>query len=98
MDNNQLPNGGPGNQNNNGGRPPKNGQTIVIFLVVSLIALMVINFFNGMFRDSTRREISYNDFIEMVENGEVASVTIYSNEIQPAVPGCIDYVLYRSGG
>ncbi|HIS33067.1 MAG TPA: ATP-dependent zinc metalloprotease FtsH [Candidatus Limivivens intestinipullorum] len=82
MDNNQLPNGGPGNQNNNGGRPPKNGQTIVIFLVVSLIALMVINFFNGMFRDSTRREISYNDFIEMVENGEVASVTIYSNEIQ----------------
>ncbi|MDY3919327.1 MAG: ATP-dependent zinc metalloprotease FtsH [Candidatus Limivivens sp.] len=83
MDNHQLPNGGPNNQNNqNNNRTPKNGQTIVIFLVVTLAALIVINLFNGMFQDSTRKEISYNQFIEMLENGEVASVTISSSEIE----------------
>ncbi|MDO5426106.1 MAG: ATP-dependent zinc metalloprotease FtsH [Eubacteriales bacterium] len=82
MENNQHPNGGPNNQNNqNPNRSPKNGQTIVIFLIVSLAALIVINLFSSMFQDSTRKEISYNEFIEMLENGEVASVTLTSSEI-----------------
>lgn len=41
MDNNQQPGNGPNNgSNNNNGKPSKNGQTIMIFLVVTLIALV----------------------------------------------------------
>ena len=74
MDNNQ-------NQQNNNNKQPKNTQTIVIFLIVTLAALVVINLFSSMFKNSTRQEISYDQFITMVENGQVASVTITSSEI-----------------
>ena len=84
MDNNQNrgngPKGGPPNEPNNG-KMPKNGQNIVIFLIVSLLALVVINLFNNMLKDSTETKITYNKFMEMVENGEVDKVTIRSNEI-----------------
>lgn len=79
------PNRRPDNQNNgnngNNGKPPKNGQTIVIFLIVSLLTLVVINLFNGMMKDSTEKEITYNQFMQMVENGEVSKVTFKSSEI-----------------
>ena len=74
MDNNQ-------NQQNNNNKQPKNTQTIVIFLIVTLAALVVINLFSSMFKNSTRQEISYDQCITMVENGQVASVTITSSEI-----------------
>ena len=86
MDNNQIPGngkgpgGGPQNDPKNG-KTPKNGQNIVIFLVVSLVTLIAINFFNTMLRDSTETKITYNQFIEMVESGEVAKVTVTNNEI-----------------
>lgn len=63
MDNNQ-------NQQNNNNKQPKNTQTIVIFLIVTLAALVVINLFSSMFKNSTRQEISYDQFITMVENGQ----------------------------
>ena len=74
MDNNQ-------NQQNNNNKQPKNTQTIVIFLIVTRAALVVINLFSSMFKNSTRQEIPYDQFITMVENGQVASVTITSSEI-----------------
>ena len=86
MDNNQMPGngkgpgGGPQNDPKNG-KTPKNGQNIVIFLVVSLVTLIAINFFNTLLRDSTETKITYNQFIEMVESGEVAKVTVTNNEI-----------------
>ncbi len=90
MSNNPMPgNGpdnGPGNQNNPNNHPgnksPKSGQTILIFLVISLISLLVINFFNGMLKNSTEKEITYKQFIEMLENGQVAKVVVKSSEIE----------------
>lgn len=86
MDNNQMPGngngpqGGPPNDPRNG-KTPKNGQNIVIFLIVSLVALVLINLFNTMLRDSTEKNITYNQFMEMVTNGEVEKVTVSNNEI-----------------
>ncbi len=98
-------NRGPNNQNNrnngnngNNGKNPKNGQTIVIFLIVTLLTLVVINLFNGMMKDSTEKEITYNEFIQMVEQGQVDKVTFRSSEIvivpksQP-IPG-VEFTYY----
>src|SRR5699024_2899285 len=89
MNNNPMPgrgnrpdgSGDPNNRNNNG-KMPKNGQTILIFLVVSLVALLVINFFSSMLRQTTEQEITYDQFLEMVEKGEVNRVIVRSNEIE----------------
>ena len=82
MDNNQQPGNGPNNgSNNNNGKPSKNGQTIMIFLVVTLIALVGVSIFNNMLKNSTEKEITYNKFMEMVEKKEVKRVDIQSSKI-----------------
>lgn len=85
MDNKQMPGGGPqrppSNDNNNGNKTPRNGQNVIIFLVVSLLALVAINLFNGMLRDSTEKEVTYDEFIRMVDDNEVKKVTIESSRI-----------------
>ena len=53
MNHNQIPGGDPdqrpGDQNNNrNGKGTKNGQTILIFLVISLVVLLLVNFMNGI--------------------------------------------------
>ncbi|MDO5540201.1 MAG: ATP-dependent zinc metalloprotease FtsH [Eubacteriales bacterium] len=88
MDNNQYqnngPNRGPGNNGNNNGnngnRPPKNSQTIAVFLIVTVISLVIMMLFNNLMRGSTNQEITYNKFIEMLENDEVKSVEIESGQ------------------
>ena len=52
MNHNQIPGGDPdqrpGDQNNNrNGKGTKNGQTILIFLVISLVVLLLVNFMNS---------------------------------------------------
>ena len=63
------------------GKAPKNGQNIVIFLIVSLLALVVISLFNNMLKSSTESEITYNEFMTIVEQGKVKEVTIQANKI-----------------
>ena len=87
MNHNQIPGGDPdqrpGDQNNNrNGKGPKNGQTILIFLVISLVVLLLVNFMNGILKDSTEKEITYNQFMKMLENGEVDKVVIQPSEIE----------------
>lgn len=87
MNHNQIPGGDPdqrpGDQNNNrNGKGTKNGQTILIFLVISLVVLLLVNFMNGILKDSTEKEITYNQFMKMLENGEVDKVIIQSSEIE----------------
>ena len=86
MDNKQTPGNGNGSQGGQNGGPkndktPKNGQNIVVFLVVSLVALVLINLFNSMLKSSTETKITYNEFIEMVDKGEVEKVTVMGSEI-----------------
>ncbi len=86
MDNKQTPGNGNGSQGGQNGGPkndktPRNGQNIVVFLVVSLVALVLINLFNSMLKSSTETKITYNEFIEMVDKGEVEKVTVMGSEI-----------------
>lgn len=74
-DNNQKPSG-PGS----GGNDPKK-QSIILFLIASLITLVLVSSFMRMLSGSTVIEIPYNEFLRMLDAGEVVSVVIGSDRI-----------------
>ena len=82
--NNNGGNGGPngpgnGGSGNNGQSPKKSN--VLIFLIASLITLLMMSYFMKILTGGTEKEISYNQFIEMVESGKVESVQISSDVI-----------------
>lgn len=93
MNNNQISGRGPGNgqndpqdpQNrnnrNNNGKMPGSGKNIMGFLVITLVSLIIINMVNGMLKSSTEKEISYNEFVQMLDQGKIESVKISSSKI-----------------
>ena len=69
------------NQNNepkNDG--PKNRQSLLVLLICIMISLVCINLLSRMTRNLTS-EISYSEFIEMLENGEVEGVVLRSDTL-----------------
>ena len=78
MDNNQ--NNGRDPKKNPNNKPPKNSQTIAIFLIVTVVTLIIMGVFQGMLKGSTTQEITYNRFMEMLEDGKIASVEIESGQ------------------
>lgn len=69
------------NSNKNNGKMPKNMQTIIILVISGLLMLMLISFMNSWIQGATNREIPYSDFITMLEEGKVSSVSIQSDRI-----------------
>lgn len=67
------------NQNENGGG--KNKQTIIILLIAAFITLLCFSFINNLLLDSSNKEISYNEFLQMVEDGKIEGVKIDSDKI-----------------
>ncbi len=74
-----------GNNNNNGGNNNggnnKNGMTIMVFILAALLVLFLTSLLNSCAKDATNKEISYSEFISMVEQDKVESVTFTSNRI-----------------
>ncbi|SCP97556.1 ATP-dependent zinc metalloprotease FtsH [Anaerobium acetethylicum] len=77
MDNNSS------NKNNNkkGVNNPQNRQTIMVVLIMALSVLIAMSFLNNVMTSATTKEISYNEFMTMVDKGEVESVTITDEQI-----------------
>ena len=67
-----------GNRNGNGGRP---GQNWVVFLVTGLMTLLLVSYFMRGISGGGTREITYSEFIQMLEDGKVQEVTISSDRI-----------------
>ena len=93
MDNNQMNNfdnnsgrnsngqgNGNGGKNNGNGQNPKK-QNLLILLVAALISLLCISYFMKVITGATNKEITYNEFVTMIENGEIESVKIESSQI-----------------
>ena len=81
--------------NNQGGRRPdkgdprrdldpnrnkKNHQSILAFLICLLVTLVCFSLFTNMLQDNSS-EITYDKFIDMVNNDEVKSVTLQSDNL-----------------
>ena len=73
MNNNTPPNN-KGNGNNNGGKAPKNTQNMLMFAVFVIAAILVWALFNNQYTQATSQEITYDEFLDMLEADEVASV------------------------
>ncbi len=79
-------NNGPGNNKGNGNGSDNNGkdpkrQSIILFLVAALITLLMMSSFMKMLSGETEKEISYNEFISMLENDKIQSVEIGTDRI-----------------
>lgn len=79
--------GSNGNNNNNGNngdnnnKNNKNGQMIMVFILVSLVALFIMSMVMNRYTSMSTSEISYSDFLQMVEDGKVESVEFDSYQI-----------------
>ncbi len=62
---------GDGDNNHKG---PKNRQSIVIFLVFMLVSFLALNFVQNTMKDASSKEITYDAFIEMLEEDKVEKV------------------------
>ena len=76
-------NGGNNNRNNgnNGGRNNRNGQMVMMFVLITLVALLFMSLISKWQTQMTAREISYTEFIQMVDEGKIESVVLSSQQI-----------------
>lgn len=79
---NQGP-GGPG-QNGNGGQEPqnpKNKSSLLVLLICVLATLLIWTLFSNIIQSSTSKEITYDKFVEMLEDGKIKSVELQDGMI-----------------
>ncbi|MBQ8591755.1 MAG: ATP-dependent zinc metalloprotease FtsH [Lachnospiraceae bacterium] len=79
------PNGGPNGEKNGSGNGPKK-QNVVLMLIATFVTLLFMSYFMKVMNTATNPEISYTRFLEMLEAGEVASVTIAADQIYIVPP------------
>ena len=73
-------NGGQGGSGNQNGNNPRK-QSLIMLVIAALVTLLIISMFMKMMTGATNQEISYNDFIDMVENQKIESVSVDSDRI-----------------
>lgn len=73
-ENKNGPNNGKNNNNNN-----RTG--ILIAIIASLCTLLMVSFMSTQLKESTHKQITYDEFIRMLDNGKIKSVELKSNEI-----------------
>lgn len=76
-DNNNNDNNGGGNNNKN----KRNGQRILIFILVTLVALLVMSLITRMAGGISKEEITYTQFLQMIEDNKIESVVVESTQI-----------------
>ncbi|MCC8050802.1 MAG: ATP-dependent zinc metalloprotease FtsH [Clostridiales bacterium] len=83
MDNNQNDNRRNDRDQGPNNRPGRNNNTFIIFLAVTLVTLLIMALVNSSLGSGTSSvEITYDEFLELLDEGQVSSVTIYSDEIE----------------
>ena len=78
MDNNQ-------NQRNNnplggGGNSPRR-QNIILLLVAALVTMVCMTYFLRAFSENTNSEVSYSEFIQMVNEGKIERIVIEDDRV-----------------
>ena len=83
MDKNDLRNqNDPGGGDGGGKKDNRSGPRIALFLIVTLICIFVLTAISNLMRSSTTQEISFNEFLAMVEKGEVTEVHLSDTTIE----------------
>lgn len=72
-ENKNGPNNGKNNNNNRTG--------ILVAIIASLCTLLMVSIMSTQLKESTHKQITYDEFIRMLDNGKIKSVELKSNEI-----------------
>ena len=83
LQNNDGPNGNRNNPNNGNknDKKPKNMNTIIIILIAGVITFIAITMLNSMIKDATYKEITYSEFLQMIDEDKVSEVKFDSDRI-----------------
>ena len=68
--------------NNNKQNQNSNWQTITMLVVAALLTILIVGWMNSTVNARQRQELSYNEFVNMVENGKVESISVGSTSIE----------------
>ncbi|MDD6326896.1 MAG: ATP-dependent metallopeptidase FtsH/Yme1/Tma family protein, partial [Lachnospiraceae bacterium] len=104
MDNNSNGNkpdsSGQGDRNNNHKKKPS---ATLVLLIVSVALTLLFWQAYSRFKSAGQEKIAYSEFIKMIEDGNVADVKIYKNEItfkpvkqDPGVVNKVSYIVVRT--
>lgn len=80
--NNRGQNGKPGGgNNNNSNQTPPRKTNLLLLLVSALVILLSVSYFMRIMTGQSSKEISYKEFIQMVDAGEIEKVDIDDDKI-----------------
>ena len=68
------------NQNNKDGKKP-NGQNIGVMVMILLITVVIVSFMISELKKRQQEEVPYNEFVQMIEDGDIEAVQFSGNRI-----------------
>ncbi|MBR0365927.1 MAG: ATP-dependent metallopeptidase FtsH/Yme1/Tma family protein, partial [Clostridia bacterium] len=68
------------NKNGKGGGSPLRSP-LIIFIIISIVATLLLNVFISAAMAPTRTKIKYNEFLDMLDKGEVSEVVINADRL-----------------
>ena len=68
--------------NNNKQNQNSNWQTITMLVIAALLTILIVGWMNSTVNARQRQELSYHEFVNMVENGKVESISVGSTIIE----------------
>ncbi len=81
MDENRTPNREPNKGGGDQNKGPKNRQSLFMFLMMCSIVMLAWTYFGGNGTNSSSKEITYTEFLDMVEDGTISSVEIEGTQL-----------------
>lgn len=97
-ENNRSNNSNNNNDNNNNGNNKKKPSATVLILILSVVLTLVFWQTYSRFKAAGQEKIAYSEFLDMLEEGQVADVRIYNDKItfEPArqEQGNVNHVSY----
>ncbi len=69
------------NNNNSGGDNNPRRQNILLLVVAALVTILCMTYFMRAMTSTSNKEVSYSEFIQMIDEGKVESVVIESDRI-----------------
>ncbi len=78
-----MPNNSENNNKNDGGKKPSgNRSSLFIIMIASLVLVMVLSYMRTIITTGSNEKITYDEFLEKVNSGEIESVIIEADTIK----------------
>ena len=58
------------------------GRNLALWIIIALLVVALFNLFQGPGQRNTQQELTFSDFLNQVQSGQVRDVTIRGNDIQ----------------